>query len=247
MLMDARVFTEGFRALIAWTALQIDLAHHAQSEAEREQAETLVSLLTPVIKGFGTDKGFQTTVAMQQVLGGHGYIAEWGMEQYVRDARVAMLYEGANGVQAMDLAGRKLARDGGQGVQQFFALVEADCATGADFIAAPVRAALDDARAAAKWLLTNAAAHPDNLGAGSYAFMELIGTLALGWTWLRIAGAAQTQLERGEGHKSFYEAKLATARYCAARTLPETASLLRKIESGAETLMALPAEAFVPA
>jgi len=142
MLMDARAFTEGMRALVSWTALQIDLSHRAETEEERAAADALVGLLTPVIKGYGTDKGFETAVTMQQCFGGHGYIAEWGMEQIVRDARVAMLYEGANGVQALDLTARKLARDHGQVAERFLALIVGACdGDGAwvRFIAVPLR------------------------------------------------------------------------------------------------------------
>lgn len=242
MLMDARAFTEGMRALVLWTALQIDLSHSAESEEERAAADALVGLLTPVIKGFGTDKGFETAVAMQQCFGGHGYIAEWGMEQIVRDARVAMIYEGANGVQALDLAGRKLARDNGQLCERFLALVEGACDAaggGARFIALPLREAVHEAREAARWLIDSAEADPNALGAGSYAFMELLGTLTIGWMWLRMA-----EISEERASDPFYAAKLVTARYYAERWLPECATLRRKIEVGAETMMALPAEAF---
>jgi alkylation response protein AidB-like acyl-CoA dehydrogenase len=242
MLMDARAFTEGMRALVLWTALQIDLSHRAASEEERAAADALVGLLTPVIKGFGTDKGFETAVAMQQCFGGHGYIAEWGMEQIVRDARVAMLYEGANGVQALDLAGRKLARDNGQVVERFLALVEGACeeaGAAVRFIAVPLREAVHEAREAARWLIGSGRGDPDALGAGSYAFMQLLGTVALGWMWLRTARAAA-----GRESDPFHAAKLVTARYYAERWLPECAALTRKIEAGAETMMALQPEAF---
>lgn len=241
MLMDARAFTEGMRALVAWTALQIDLSHRAQNAEERAVADALVGLLTPVIKGFGTDKGFETAVAMQQCFGGHGYIAEWGMEQIVRDARVAMIYEGANGVQALDLAGRKLARDGGQEAERFLAQVERDCEDAAAdlrFIAAPLCEAVHEAREAARWLIANSGENPAALGAGSYAFMHLVGTLALGWMWLRMAGACAGQ------DSPFHAAKLVTARYYAERWLPACTALTRTIEAGPEALMALDAEAF---
>ncbi len=237
MLMDARAFIEGMRALVLWTALQIDLSHRAANEDEREATDALVGLLTPVIKGFGTDKGFETAVAMQQCLGGHGYIAEWGMEQIVRDARVAMLYEGANGVQALDLAARKLARDDGLVAERFLALVEGACDKAGPairFIALPLREAVHEAREAARWLIDSARADPDALGAGSYAFMQLIGTLAVGWMWLRMADIAQ-----GKMHDPFYIAKFATAQYYAERWLPECASLTRRIEAGAAAMMAL--------
>ena len=242
MLMDARAFTEGFRALVAWTALQIDLSHTAASEAERASADALVGFLTPVIKAFGTDKGFETAVSMQQCFGGHGYVAEWGMEQIVRDARVAMIYEGANGVQALDLTARKLARDNGVVAERFLALVEGACED-ADvelrFISGPLRTAVHETREAARWLIDNAGNNPNNLGAGSYPFMQLIGTLAIGWMWLRMAAIA-----RGREDDPFYAAKVATARHYAQRSLPDCASLRRKVEAGADTLMALPAEQF---
>ena len=242
MLMDARAFTEGMRALVSWTALQIDLSHRAESEEERAAAEALVGFLTPVIKGFGTDKGFEAAVAMQQCFGGHGYIAEWGMEQIVRDARVAMLYEGANGVQALDLAGRKLARDGGQEAERFLALVEGACEEAdseVHFITLPLREAVHEAREAARFLVDKAKSDPDALGAGSYAFMHLLGTLALGWMWLRMAEVAE-----GREGDPIYAAKLITARYYAERWLPDCAALTRKIEAGAEAMMALKPETF---
>jgi len=242
LLMDARAFTEGMRALVLWTALQIDLSHADRREQERQQAEELVSLLTPVIKGFGTDRGFETAVAMQQVYGGHGYIAEFGMEQIVRDARVAMIYEGANGVQALDLAGRKLARDGGAVAERFFAMVEAECATAAEdlaFLSGPLAEAIADTRAAAHWLVAAAARDPNDLGAGSYAFMQMMGLAALGWMWLRMAA-----LSLEDGDEPFAAAKRATARHFAQSSLPDVAALRRKVEAGADALMALPAEMF---
>jgi len=242
MLMDARAFTEGMRALVLWTALQIDLSHGSASEGERVQAEELVSLLTPVIKGFGTDRGFETAVAMQQVFGGHGYIAEWGMEQIVRDARVPMIYEGANGVQALDLAGRKLARDGGAVAERFFTMLEADCAAAPEelrFIADPLQEAVADTRAAGRWLIDAAGRSPNELGAGSYAFMQMMGIVALGWMWLRMAS-----LSAEDGDQSFADAKRITARHFAQSSLPDVAALRRKVEAGADAVMALPPEAF---
>jgi hypothetical protein len=239
MLMDARAFTEGMRALVLWTASQIDLANAGDGDAE-----ALVSLLTPVLKAYGTDRGFETAVAMQQVFGGHGYIAEWGVEQIVRDARVTMLYEGANGVQALDLAGRKLMRDEGVTAERFLALVEGDCETAPPdlhFLSAPLREAMHEAREAALWLLSAGKADPNNLGAGSYAFLQLVGVVAIGWMWLRLAKAALPDAEADP----FCAAKLATARHYALHALPQAVALRRKVEAGAEVLMALPAEAFL--
>ena len=241
MLMDARAFIEGFRALVAWAALQIDLSHTAASEAERASADALVGFLTPVIKAFGTDKGFETAVAMQQCFGGHGYVAEWGMEQIVRDARVAMIYEGANGVQALDLVNRKLLRDGGEACERFLALVEGTC-EGVDaelrWMSGPLREGVHEAREAARWLLSEGTLEPADIGAGSYAFLQLIGTVAVGWMWLRMAQIAQAK----DG--PFHAAKLATARHYALRTLPDCGALRRKVEAGAEALMALSPEQF---
>ena len=241
MLMDARAFTEGFRALVAWTALQIDLSHTAASEAERASADALVGFLTPVIKAFGTDKGFETAVSMQQCFGGHGYVAEWGMEQIVRDARVAMIYEGANGVQALDLVNRKLLRDGGEACERFLALVEGTC-EGVDaelrWMSGPLREGVHEAREAARWLLSEGTSEPADIGAGSYAFLQLIGTVAVGWMWLRMAQIAQAKDD------PFHAAKLATARHYALRTLPDCGALRRKVEAGAEALMALSPEQF---
>jgi alkylation response protein AidB-like acyl-CoA dehydrogenase len=236
MLMDARAFTEGFRALVAWTALQIDLSHNAPGEDERASADALVGLLTPVLKAYGTDKGFETAVAMQQCFGGHGYVAEWGMEQIVRDARVAMIYEGANGVQALDLAGRKLVREGGEVCERFLALVEGTCED-ADpalrWMSGPLREGVHEARDAACWLVSEGAADPASLGAGAYPFLQLIGTVAVGWMWLRMAEVSQGKDD------AFHRAKLTTARHYAERTLPDCGALRRKVEAGGEALMAL--------
>ena len=180
---------------------------------------------------------------MQQIFGGHGYVAEWGMEQIVRDARVAMLYEGANGVQALDLAGRKLLRDGGQTAERFIALVEGECEAAPDelhFLSAPLREAMHEAREAALWLGSVGKASFDDLGAGSYPFMQLLGVVAIGWMWLRVAKAALPAVD-----DPFCAAKLVTARHYALRTLPEAVTLRRRVEAGAATLMALPAEAFL--
>ena len=232
LLMDARAFIEGFRALVLWTASQIDRGN-----------EALVSLLTPVIKAYGTDRGFETAVAMQQVFGGHGYIVETGIEQVVRDARVTMIYEGANAVQALDLVGRKLMRDDGEAAERFVALVEGDCETADEalkFLSAPLREAMHEAREAGLWLLTAGKADPNQLGAGSYAYLQLIGLVATGWMWLRMA-----KIAAADADDAFCAAKLATARHYALHALPQAAMLRRKVEAGAEALMALPAEAFV--
>lgn len=252
MLMDSKATIEGLRALCLWAALLVDLEHGAESEEERQAAADLVGLLTPVIKGYGTDKGYAIATDAQQVYGGHGYIVEWGMEQYVRDARISMIYEGANGVQAMDLVGRKLAQNGGRAVQAFFKLVgdEAAAAKGdeklADF-AEKLEKALGQLQAATMWFMANGMQNPDQVGAGAYPYMHLTGIVALGLMWLRMAKAANEALAAGGEDTAFLEAKLVTARYFADRLMPEAGALRRQIEGGSEAMMALEPEQFVAA
>ncbi len=252
MLMDGKATVEGLRALCTWGALQVDLAHVAESEEERQRADDLVSLLTPVIKGYGTDKGYEVATNAQQVFGGHGYIEEQGMSQYVRDARITMIYEGANGVQAMDLVGRKLAQNGGRAIQAFFAIVDEECARAkgdealADF-AGRLEKANGELKAATMWFMQNGMANPNNVGAGAHHYMHILGIVSLGSMWLMMAEAAQKALAEGRGNKAFLEAKLVTARYFAERFLPDAGSLRRKIEAGSDAMMALTPEQFVAA
>jgi alkylation response protein AidB-like acyl-CoA dehydrogenase len=252
MLMDARTFIEGMRALCMWGALQVDLTHKAATEEQRQEADDLISLLTPVIKGYGTDMGYKTTTDMQQVWGGHGYIADNGMDQFVRDVRIAMIYEGANGVQAMDLAGRKLAQNGGRAVQRLFKLIDEECAEASDDAAVRLTAErLSEVNAELKtatmWFMHNAMANPDNLGAGAYAYMTLTGIASLGLMWLRMAKVSAAALAGGSDDRQFYESKLTCAKHWALRFAPQAQALRREIEAGAETVMALPAEAFAAA
>jgi len=249
MLMDAKAFTEGMRALALWGGLLVDLSHGAASEEERQQADDLLGLLTPVIKGYGTDKGYATATDMQQVWGGHGYIVENGMEQFVRDARIAMIYEGANGIQAMDLVGRKLALNGGRAIQAFFAAVDAECAAARDEarladLAERVGKANGELKAATMWFVQNGLANPDNAGAGAYHYMHIAGVVALGLMWLRMGRAAAAALAAGTEDAAFYEAKLVTARYFGERFTPDAGALRRKIEAGSEAMMAMPADMF---
>jgi len=252
MLMDAKALTEGLRALCLWGALQVDLEHAAGNEEERQLAEDLIGLLTPVIKGYGTDKGYEIATNAQQVYGGHGYIAEWGMEQYVRDARISMIYEGTNGVQAMDLVGRKLAMNGGRAVQAFFKVVGEDVAAGktdpatADF-AARLEKANGELQQATLWFLQNGMKNPENVGAGAQPYLHLMGIVAVGLMWLRMAMAASKLKAAGEGDAAFLDAKLVTARYYAERIMPDAGAFRRKIEGGSEAMMALPPEMFVAA
>lgn len=244
-LMDQKSFLEGARALTFWGADLIDRGHQGDADAEG-----LVSLLTPVIKGFLTDKGFDSAVQAQQVFGGHGYIEETGMSQFVRDARIPMIYEGANGIQALDLVGRKLAQDGGKHVMAFFEMVKgfiaehgADEALKTDFLD-PLKAASKDLQAAAMFFMERGMKSPNDALAGSYDFMHLFGQVALGLMWGRMAVAAQAALDAGTDDPGFYETKLATGRYYMARQLPITATHLARIRSGAAPVMALAAEQF---
>ncbi len=215
-----------------------------------DDAEAMISLLTPVIKGFQTDKGFDVAVAAQQVWGGHGYIEENGMSQFVRDARIAMIYEGANGVQALDLVGRKLASDGGKAIMAFFELIKTfiketadDTRMQADFLE-PLKKASKDVQAAGMFFMAKGMKDPNAALAGSYDFMHLMGHACLGLMWAQMAKAAYDALDAGAEDTAFLNTKIATGRYYMARQLPATTMHLARIESGAETVMALEAEAF---
>jgi alkylation response protein AidB-like acyl-CoA dehydrogenase len=245
-LMDQKSFTEGARAFTFWGASLIDRAHR-EGDAE---AEGMISLLIPVLKGFLTDKGFESAVGAQQVYGGHGYIEEWGMSQFARDARIAMIYEGANGVQALDLVGRKLAADGGRHVMAFFEMVkrfirdsEGDERLGAGFLD-PLKGASKDLQSASMFFMQNGMKSPNAALAGSNDYMHLFGHVCLGLMWARMARAALAALDAGASDREFLEAKLATGRYYMARQLPATKMHLARIESGAEPVMALDAASF---
>ncbi len=249
-LMTIRAFNEAGRAFLLWTALQSDIAHRSPDEKQRQVADDILGLVTPILKGVMTDKGFDHAVMAQQVLGGHGYIEDNGMSQYVRDARITMIYEGANGIQALDLVGRKLGLNGGRAVMALFKEVGDFCAENrADEAMTPftkaLKKSLDDAQAATMWFMQNAMAKPDNAGAGSTDYMHLLGLVVLGYMWARMVKAAQASLASGDStRQDFLEAKLISGRFFMDRILPETALRRLRIEAGADTMMALPAEAF---
>ncbi|MDA5192475.1 acyl-CoA dehydrogenase C-terminal domain-containing protein [Govanella unica] len=249
MLMTIRAFNEGTRALALWTGLQADITRRHPDAAARQTALDMLSLMTPVAKSYLTDKGFEATNLALQCLGGHGYIREWGMEQFVRDARIAMIYEGTNGVQAMDLIGRKLPADGGRSVRAYFALVqdfitaEKDTAEMTEFTA-PLGKSLQQLQQATMWLMQHGMKNPDNAGAGAHDYLNLMALVTLGWLWARMAKTAQAQLAAGTSETEFYTNKLQTARFYFARVLPETATHLARVESGADPVMALAADAF---
>ncbi|ALR20679.1 acyl-CoA dehydrogenase [Sphingobium baderi] len=235
MLLSVRAFVEAGRALAGWTALQLDRAHRHPDAAERGKADAFVALLTPVVKAAFTDFGFESAVQAQQVFGGHGYIREWGMEQYVRDARIAQIYEGTNGVQAMDLVGRKLALEGGAVAQGFFDLIAADLEGQGAPIAAATRDALQllrDATAALR------GADADALGAAAVDYLRLFALVAMGWMWARMADAAT------KGGTPLHSAKIAVADFFAGRMLPQVKGLAAALSAGAQSIMALPDDAF---
>src|SRR5437868_4443123 len=249
-LMTIKSFNEAARALVVWTALTSDLHHRSEDEKTRQAADDHMGLLTPVIKGVLTDTGFANTVMAQQMFGGHGYIVEHGMEQFVRDARITMLYEGANGIQALDLVGRKLPKDGGRALQAFFAEVTAYAKErGADAAMTPyvkpLSQSLGDLQQATMWFLQNALGNPDNAGAGATDYMHLFGLVALGYMWCLIAEASKSKAGTGgDGAADRMSQRLATGRFFMERMLPATATHLARIKAGAASTMALPAEAF---
>ena len=247
-LMSIRAFNEAARALVVWTSLKSDLAHRSDDAKERQAADDHMGLLTPVIKAMLTDQGFANAVAAQQMFGGHGYIVETGVEQFVRDARISMIYEGANGIQALDLVGRKLGRDGGRAITTFFGEVTAFMKeNGANealkpFIA-PLGAALKDLQQATVWLMQNALTKPDNAGAASTDYLHLFGLVTLGYMWARMAKVAQDKLADG-GDQAYLKTKLVTGKFFVERMLPETSLRLSRVQAGSDTMMELPSEAF---
>ena len=246
-LMEQKSFVEGARAFTLWGAQLIDRAHRMKDS----DSDGLISLITPVIKGFLTDKGFDMCVQAQQVYGGHGYIEEWGMSQFARDARITMIYEGANGIQGLDLVGRKLGQDGGKHALAFFDLVrtfireskDMDERFVEDFLT-PLKKASTDLQNAAIYFMQNGIKTPNNALAGSYDFMHMFGTVCLGLMWARMAKASINALNGNTCDVVFYKTKIATGRYYMHRQLPATALHLARIQSGADPVMALEAANF---
>ncbi len=249
-LMSIRAFNEAARALVLWTALKADVAHRSSDAAERQAADDHMGLMTPVIKGVLTDVGFDNTVKAQQMFGGHGYVEEWGMSQFVRDARIAMIYEGANGVQAMDLVGRKLGRDGGRAIMAFFGEVSTFCQDHAADEAmkpyvGPLGSALEQLQGATMWFMQNAMAKPNNAGAGAHDYMHLFGLVVLGYMHAKMARVALDKLKAGaNGSTERMNAKLVTARFFMERSLPEAAAHVARIQTGSDMTMAFTADQF---
>lgn len=245
MLMNQKSFIEGARTFILWGAMMLDKAHLADDQ----DAHGLISLLTPIIKAFLTDIGFDMTIQAQQVYGGHGYIEEWGMSQFARDARIAMIYEGANGVQALDLVGRKMAQDGGKHVMAFFDLVKTFISENkdndglTDFLN-PLKEASKDLQAVMMYFMQEGMKNPNAALSGSTDALHMFGHVCLGLMWAMMAKSAQEALDGNTDDPAFYKTKLATGRYYMARMLPMTKTHQARILSGADPVMALDADAF---
>ena len=247
MLMTVRAQNEAARALLGWTAMQIDIADRHPDAAVREQSEDLVALLIPVIKAYFTDYGFEACNLCLQVLGGHGYIAEWGMEQLVRDARIAQIYEGANGIHALDLVGRKLPMHDGRLIKRYVKLLQdflaehRDDERIADFTG-PLTHSLGLLQQSTAWIAAHAGRDPEEAGAASYDYLRLLALTSMAWMWARTARVA---VDRLDGDNSgFYQRKLITGRFFVKRLLPQVKSLADSLSAGADTVMALPADAF---
>jgi len=248
MLLEARAFVEGGQAFILWTALQADL-EKSEDEAVATKAKDYMGLLTPVLKAYLTDKGFHAASLAMQVHGGSGYTEHFPASQYLRDARITMIYEGTNGIQALDLVGRKLPSNGGRAIMSWFADVDAYVAEhgGAGDAVKPFIDGLAESKKtlqeATMWLMQNGMADPDNAGAASTDYLNIFGLNALAFVWAQMAVAAQTQIDAGSTDP-YYPTKLQTGRYFVERILPDAAAHLKKLKTGADVLMTMPAEAF---
>ncbi len=249
LLMDAKSFNEAARAFAFWTALYGDLLHASPDEKVREKAGDYMGLMTPVIKSYLTDKGYANATNCQQIFGGHGYIEEHGMSQFVRDARITMIYEGANGIQALDLVGRKLGANSGRAIFAFFKemdeFIEAheDDAELKHFVEG-LKSAKAQLQEGTMWLMQNGMSNFDNAGAAGHDYLNLFGITALTYMWALMAKAALAAKQNGGASDPYFDTKLATGRYFLARTLPDSGAHLAKLKSGAEPVMALSAEAF---
>jgi len=246
-LMDQKCFSEGSRALILWGASIIDKANRNTDT----QAEGLIGLLTPVIKGFLTDKGFDMTIQAQQIYGGHGYIEEWGMSQFARDARIAMIYEGANGIQALDLVGRKLPQNQGKNMIAFFEILKTyltDNQNKSDdfdkIFLEPMKTATDDLESAVVYFMDKGIKNPNEALAGSYDFMHLFGHVCLGLMWCKIAQASHEAINFSSDPDDFHQSKISTGQYFMERQLPFTKLHLARIRAGSDTVMKLSASNF---
>ena len=249
MLLTMRSFTEAARALACYTALQIDITKKHSDAQKREEAEDFLNLITPIIKAYFTDMGSEVTNLGMQILGGYGYIKEYGMEQYVRDARIAQIYEGANGIQALDLVGRKLPKNTGKYLRSFFfpatEFVDAhrENEKMSEFTK-PLYKSLKNAQQASLWVAANGMANPDDAAAASVDYLRLMAISVFAFMWAKMAKAALDGLDANPSDNEFYEAKLHTARFFMKKIVPEQYGLLAKIVEGSKPLMAMPAAYF---
>ncbi|PTU76468.1 acyl-CoA dehydrogenase C-terminal domain-containing protein [Pseudomonas mangrovi] len=241
MLLSMKAMTEGGRAFACYVGQQLDLAKYAEDAAEKARAETLVALLTPVAKAFFTDTGLDSCVHGQQVFGGHGYIREWGQEQLVRDVRIAQIYEGTNGIQALDLLGRKVLGSGGEALRLFAAEIRAFVHGREHPYASELIEALERLEALTGWLLQQAKADPCAVGAASVEYLQLFGHVAYAYMWARMVSAAR---QHHAEDPDFCQAKLATAEFFFRRLLPRSLALEASIRAGSAPLMQLAAELF---
>lgn len=244
MLLTGKAFTEGARALSYWVGMSLDIAQHHEDEATRKEAEDLVALLTPIVKAYQTDMGSEIANLTVQIYGGHGYIAEHGVEQYVRDARIAQIYEGTNGIQALDLVGRKMPDGYGRLLRRFFHPVQqfiedhqSDEAL-QEFIF-PLAKAFAKLQQSTAMIAQKGLKNPDEAGAASVDYLRQFALVALAYMWVQMAKIAQQKIESGEGDTGFYESKITTARFFMARMLPETDWRFKAVLAGADTLMTL--------
>jgi len=240
MLLTMRTLTEGGRAFATYVGQQLDIAKYAEAAQEREAAQRQVALLTPVAKAFFTDNGLESCVLGQQVFGGHGYIREWGQEQLVRDVRIAQIYEGTNGIQALDLLGRKVVADGGQALAEFTAQIRSFC-EGLTPYREPLLKAVTELESLSQWLCEQAVQDPNAVGAASVEYLQVFGYVAYAYMWARMEAVASEHLEQD---RVFYEAKRASAAFFFARLLPRTLSLQASIRAGSTALFAHAAEQF---
>ena len=248
MLMDSRAVIEAGRAFLFWTALHGDLAHTHPDAAVRQKASDYMALMTPVVKGFLTDKGLKITSDALQIHGGSGFTEHFPASQYMRDVRISLIYEGTNGVQALDLVGRKLAADGGRAVMSFFAEIDGFIAANSEDLALKpfvegLAVAKGQLQEGTMWLMQNGLKNPENAGAASTDYLHLFGLTALSYMWALIAKTTQAKIAAGDADP-FYANKLTVGRYYLQRILPDAGAHLAKLISGSELMMALPAEAF---
>jgi len=246
MLFTQKAYTEGGRAFSYWLALNIDRELSHPDEAARKESADLVALLTPIVKAFVSDNTWETTNLALQCFGGHGFIKEWGMEQYVRDARINMIYEGTNSIQALDLLARKVLADGGAKLKKFGKLIQAFVAENAadeamkEFIE-PLMDIGDKVTKLTTEIAMKAMKNPEEATAAAVPYLRVVGHMVYSYFWARMARIALDQQASGDG---FYTAKLATARFYFAKLLPETAGYIRQARGGSDVLMGLEASLF---